>query len=198
MLNARALTDVFTKNTDQKLCKRWFLMTTNGTLLAYSKPTNIRDLRRQAAKAGLSWQEHQESAPGDITGTESGSSKVKMPSLLRTLTIETEGYNVIVRKIQPQLLLVLEGGVPPRRRTFEPRVTPEGPGDAPYPSLDGKHGGNTLSSSVSSVAESTQSIAAQNVLQLQRKKLDALASAIAKSFEESGFRMPDDGSTKIF
>ena len=198
MLNARALTDVFTKNTDQKLCKRWFLMTTNGTLLAYSKPTNIRDLRRQAAKAGLSWQEHQEAAPGDVMTTEGEPTKVTMPSLLRTLTIESDTSNVIVRKIQPQLLLVLEGGVPPRRRTFEPRVTPEGPGDAPYPSLDGKHGDNTLSSSVSSVAESTQSTAAQNVLQLQRKKLDALASAIAKSFEESGFKMPDDGSTKIF
>lgn len=173
-------------------------MTTNGTLLAYSKPANIRDLRTQAAKAGLSWQEHSESAPEESTETDGELKKITMPSLLRTLTIESESSNVIVRKIQPQLLLVLEGGVPPRRRTFEPRVTPEGPGDVPYPSLDSSHGDTTLSSSVSSIAESTQSTAARNVLQLQRKKLDALASAIARSFEESGFKMPDDGNVKIF
>lgn len=198
MLNAKALTDALTKNTDEKLCKRWFLMTPNGTLLAYSKPTNIRDLRKQAAVAGLSWQEHQEAAQGESMAADGETAKVAMPSLLRTLTIESETSNTIVRKIQPQLLLVLEGGVPPRRRTFEPRVTPEGPGDAPYPPLDANPDKSTLSSSVSSIAESTQSTASRNVLHLQRKKLDALASAIARSFEETGFKMPDEGNTKIF
>lgn len=127
-----------------------------------------------------------------------GSTKVALPSLLRTLTIESESSNVIVRKIQPQLLLVLEGGVPPRRRTFEPRVTPEGPGDAPYPASDASNAASALSSSVSSIAESTQSTASRNVLHLQRKKLDALASAIARGFEETGFKMPEEGNAKIF
>jgi hypothetical protein len=192
MLNAKALTEAFSKNSDQQICKRWFLMTPNGTLLAYSKPTNIRELRKQAAVAALSWQEHQEPARGDSM------EKIAMPSLLRTLTIESETSNIIVRKIQPQLLLALEGGVPPRRRTFEPRVTPEGPGDAPYPSPDGKPINSALSSSVSSIAESTQSTASRSVLTLQRKKLDALASAIARNFEETGFKMPEEGNTKIF
>lgn len=192
MLNAKALTEAFSKNSDQQLCRRWFLMTPNGTLLAYSKPTNIRELRKQAAVAALSWQEHQESARGDSI------EKIAMPSLLRTLTIESETSNIIVRKIQPQLLLALEGGVPPRRRTFEPKVTPEGPGDAPYPSPDGKPVNSALSSSVSSIAESTQSTACRSALGLQRKKLDALASAIARNFEETGFKMPEEGTTKIF
>lgn len=198
MLNVKALNEAFSKNTDKQLCKHWFLMTPNGTLVAYSTPTNIRELRKQAAIAGLSWREHQEPSQDDSMAAGGEHEKVTMPSLLRTLTIESESSNMIVRKIQPQLLLVLDGGVPPRRRTFEPRVTPEGPGDAPYPALEGNRVNSALSSSVSSIAESTQSTAARNVLQLQRKKLDALASAIARSFEESGFRMPDEGNTKIF
>jgi hypothetical protein len=198
MLNAKALTEVFSQNSDKQLCKRWFLMTPNGTLLAYSKPTNIRDLRKQAAVAALSWQEHQGPHRGDSVAPDGEVAKITMPSLLRTLTIESETSNTIIRKIQPQLLLVLDGGVPPRRRTFEPRVTPEGPGDAPYPPHDGKPVESALSSSVSSIAESTQSTASRGVLGLQRKKLDALAAAIARGFEETGFKMPEEGSTKIF
>ena len=198
MLNAKALSELLSRNSDDRLCKRWFLMTPNGTLLAYSKPTNIRDLRRQAAMAALSWQEHQEQSPTESSGTDGEIAKISMPSLLRTLTIESESANTIVRKLQPQLLLVLEGGVPPRRRTFEPRVTPEGPGDAPYPSQDKQSGGSALESSASSIAESTKSSASHGVLGLQRRKLDALASAIAQNFEQTGFKMPEEGSAKIF
>ena len=197
MLNAKALTELLSKNRDDKLYKRWFLMTPNGTLLAYSKPTNIRDLRRQAAMAALSWQEHQGTTPADSTGME-GEAKISMPSLVRTLTVESESANTIIRKIQPQMLLVLEGGVPSRRRTFEPRVTPEGPGDPPYSLHDKENAGSALASSSSSIAESTQSNASHSVLAVQRRKLDALALAIAQSFEQTGFRMPEEGSTKIF
>lgn len=198
MLNTKALTDVFTKNSDQKLCKRWFLITPNGTLLAYTRPTNIRELRKLAATAALSWQDHQEPAKDDSVANDTGTTKIAMPSLLRTLTIESETSNTIIRKIQPQLLLVLEGGVPPRRRTFEPRVTPEGPGDAPYPSQNGKDKEGMISSSVSSIAESTQSTASHSVLLMQRKKFDALASAIAQNFEQTGFKMPEEGNTRTF
>jgi hypothetical protein len=197
MLNAKALSELLTKNSDARLCKRWFLMTPNGTLLAYTKPTDIKDLRRQAARAALLWQEQL-----DIqrAGSEPDTNKVQMPALLQTLTIEMETGNTIVRKVQPQLLLVLEGGVPPRRSTFEPRTTPEGPGDAPYPAANTtQHNAPNLASSVSSAAESTKSVVSQSVLGLQRKKLDALAAAIAQNFEQTGFRMPDQGkNAKIF
>ena len=148
--------------------------------------------------AALSWQEQQEPQGADSTGMDGEVPKISLPSLLRTLTIESESANMIIRKIQPQLLLVLEGGVPPRRRTFEPRVTPEGPGDAPYPSQDNNLTESAIGSSASSVAESTKSNASHGVLSLQRRKLDALASAIAQSFEQTGFKMPEEGSTKIF
>jgi hypothetical protein len=197
MLNAKALSELLTKNSDARLCKRWFLMTPNGTLLAYTKPTDIKDLRRQAARTALLWQEQLDA---QRAGTEPETNKVQMPALLQTLTIEMETGNTIVRKVQPQLLLVLEGGVPPRRPTFEPRTTPEGPGDGPYPATNTtQHNAPNLASSVSSAAESTKSVVSQSVLGLQRKKLDALAAAIAQNFEQTGFRMPDQGkSAKIF
>ena len=173
-------------------------MTPNGTIIAYSQPTNIRDLRRQAAMAALSWQEHEGSPPRDSGEIDGEPSKIKMTGLLRTLTMESESSNLIIRKVQPQLLLVLEGGVPPRRRTFEPRVTPEGPGDAPYPAQDEGNIDSVVGSSASSIAESAKSSAGLGALGLQRRKLDALAAAIAQSLEQTGFKMPDEGNTKYF
>ena len=200
MLNSLALTELLSKNTDQRLCKRWALITPNGTLVAYSKPTNIRDLRKQAATAALSWQEHSEQQSSAISpDTEEPRSPGSIaPSILRTLTLETDKSNVIIRKVQPKLLLVLEGGVPPRRRGFEHRVTAEGPGDAPYPAPEDCTAGSVPGSSASSVAESTRTTASLGILGMQRRKLDALASAIAQDFEKTGFRMPDEGSTKYF
>ncbi|KAK3711491.1 hypothetical protein LTR37_009670 [Vermiconidia calcicola] len=199
MLNAKALSELLSKNSDERLCKRWFLMTPNGTLLAYNQPTHIRDLRRQAAKAALVWQEHQGTQYPDSAAADGlDASKISMPALLRTLTIEADDANLIIRKLQPQLLLVLEGGVPPRKQTFEPRVTPEGPGDATYPTQGGQSSGSAFGSSASSIAESAKSSVSQGVLGLQRRKLDALASAIAQNFEQTGFKMPEEGSTKIF
>ena len=198
MLSSKALTELLSKNSDERLCKRWFLMTMNGTLLAYTQPTNIKELRKQAAMAAISWQEHQAAANTETSDAAGDSSKVAVPSLLQTLTMETEDSNIIVRKIQPQLLLVLEGGVPPRKRTFEPRVTPENPTDNPYPSANGSDIEAKVGSSASSVAESTRSSAGQTILGLQRRKLDALAAAIAKDFDKTGFKMPEEGSTKFF
>ena len=200
MLNHKALTELFSQNIDDRLCKQWALMTPNGTLLAYSLPTDIKELRRHAAVAALSWQKQQASQQDnpDDAGEDGEPEKIALPSLLRTLTIESEASNVIVRKIQPQLLLVLEGGVPPRRRTCQPCVIPEGPGDAPYPSHERPNAESMLASSAVSLAESSKSSAALGVLGLQRRKLDAMASALAQEFERTGFKMPDEGSTKFF
>jgi len=195
MLNARALSELLTRNTDDRLCKRWFLITPNATVLAYSHPADVRDMRRNAAKAALLWQEHQDAQQTDPPAREDD--KIAMPGLLRTLTLESEEDNTIIRKLRPQLLLVLEGGVPPRRSTFEPRVTPEGPDDAPYPAQHAPVN-IAMGSSVSSAADSTKSGVFGGVLGLQRRKLDALAAAIAQSFEQTGFKMPDEGATKYF
>lgn len=202
MLNSKALSELLSKNSDGRLCKRWFIISPNGTLLAYTKPTDIRDLRRQAAIAAMSWQEHSEdqSSPDSPEGEEARSHSLSMAGLLRTLTVENENSNLIIRKLQPRLLLVLEGGTPPRKRAFEPKVTPEGPGDAPYPSLEGRDAGSVPGSSASSVAGSTKTKTGvfHKTLVLQRRKLDALASAIASNLEKTGFRMPDEENTKLF
>ena len=202
MLNYKALAELLSRNSDQRLCKRWFIMTPNGTLLAYTKPTDIRDLRRQAAVAALAWQEHSTSGDPPSSPEDDGlhSSSIAITGLLRTLTIENEKSNLIVRKIQPSLLLVLEGGVPPRKRAFEQKITPEGPGDAPYPSLQDRALESAPGSSASSVAESTKTKASSSrkTLALHRGRLDSLASAIASDLEKTGFRMPDDETTKLF
>lgn len=197
MLSAKALSELLSKNSDGRLCKRWFLMTRNGTLLAYTEPTNIQELRKQAAMATLSWQEYQDPAKNTPVDADVESGKPVISGSLHTLTVESESSNLIIRKIQSQLLLVLEGGVPPRNHTFETRVTPEGAEDAPYPSQDGDVE-PVLGSSASSAANSIRSTAASGVLALQRRKLDALASAIAVDFDRTGFKMPEDGNSKLF
>lgn len=199
MLNSKALSELLSKNSDGRLCKRWFIMTPNGTLLAYTRPSDIRDLRRQAAVAAMSWLENSEeqTSPTNLEGAESRSPSVAMTGLLRTLTVETVQANLIIRKLQPRMLLVLEGGVPPRKRAFEQKITPEGPGDTPYPGWEGGAADSVPGSSASSVAESTKTSASRKTLALQRRKLDALASAIASDFERTGFRMPDDDGTKL-
>lgn len=202
MLNAKALSEILSQNTDDRLCKRWFIFTPRGTLLAYSKTSNIRDLRRQAAKSALLWQEQLETQhhEGFSAVGQQGKAAPSQPRLT-TLTVEAESGNTIIRQIQPELLLVLEGGVPPRKRTFEPRVTAEGPGDLPYPGAAGapsqsSQPGSFVSSS--GAAESVKGNAPHGVLLLQRKKVDALAAAIADGFEKTGFKMPEEGNAKVF
>ncbi|KAK4976666.1 hypothetical protein LTR42_002709 [Elasticomyces elasticus] len=146
MLNARALSELLTKNSDERLCKRWLLMTPNGTLLAHTQPIDTRDLRQQVAMIAMSWQE-QEQVKSEVTGganRQPGNSRE-----LQTLVLESNQSNILVRRIQPRLLLVLEG--------------------------------------------SSMSTAKSGVLELHSKKLDAMATAIATEFEQTGFEMPEDG-----
>ena len=200
MLNSKALSELLSKNSDGRLCKRCFLMTPNGTLLAYTQSTDIKDLRKQAAIAAMSWQDHSEDHTSaiDPEADEPRSPRLAMTGLLRTLTMENEKSNLIIRKVQPRLLLVLEGGIPPRKRAFEQKITPEGPGDAPYPGLEDDTTQPLPGSSASSVAEGAKSNASRKTVALQRRKLDALASAIASEFEKTSFRMPDEEITKLF
>ncbi|KAK4895129.1 hypothetical protein LTR27_006735 [Elasticomyces elasticus] len=169
MLNARALSELLTKNSDERLCKRWLLMTPNGTLLAHTQPIDTRDLRQQVAMIAMSWQEQEQVKPGEPSGAnrQTGNSRE-----LQTLVLESIQSNILVRRIQPQLLLVLEGGVPPRKQSFEPRVFAE----------DG----------------SSTSTAKSGVLELHSKKLDAMATAIATEFEQTGFKMPAEGGNQLF
>ena len=198
MLNVKALAELLTRNRDERLCRRWCLITPNGTLLAYSQPTDIKDLRKQVAITALTWQEHtvQSNAP-KADADQVGMNPVQA-SRLRTLIIESETSNVLVRQLQPQLLLMLEGGIPPRKQTFEPRITAEGPDGEPL--HDAPPADSALGSFVSSQMDSSagEGNPPTSVLGLHRMKLDAMASAITSDFEQTGFKMPDETANKFF
>ncbi|KAI5369721.1 hypothetical protein Slin14017_G006000 [Septoria linicola] len=193
MLNSKGINELLSRNRDDRLCKRWYLMTLNGTLLAYSQPVDINDLRRQAAIAAISWQEHQHpDARGDdeadFTGEIREDVQVRQ-NPLHVLIIESETSNIIMRQIQEQLLLVLEGGVPPRRAAFVKSITAEGMNGVRLQSGQGERGTDVTSSTAS---DTNVSKVAANVLKLQRKKLDALADVVLGDFQATGFRMPQD------
>ncbi|KAK0354205.1 hypothetical protein LTR91_006805 [Friedmanniomyces endolithicus] len=189
MLNAKALSELLSKNSDERLCKRWYIMTPNGTLLAHTQPTDAGDLRQQVAMVALSWQEQQQTSS-------TGSDEANRKRDLFTLVLESDVHNILVRKIHPQLLLVLEGGVPPRKRSFEPRMTVEGPDGEPL--CESRTADSSLGTSVSSKVESSVSTTTAGVLGLHKKKLDAMAAAIVADFEQTGFRMPEEGSNHLF
>ena len=85
-------------------------MSPNGTLLAYSKPVQTKELRDQAALISMTWKDHCQGRqkPSVRNGTTQDHS---LKPALKTLTIETPDCNIIVRLLQPELLLVLIGRI---------------------------------------------------------------------------------------
>ncbi|KJX95335.1 hypothetical protein TI39_contig4119g00036 [Zymoseptoria brevis] len=189
MLNARSLSELLSQNRDERLCRRWYLMTPNGTLLAYSQPSDINDLRKQAAIAAICWQQHalrdaQQASNGDHEDTILQETEQRA---LEVLTVESAEDNVIMRRVQKQLLLVLEGGVPPRRSHFAKRITAEGPDGTP-PGV----------SEVDRTTADRSGDVATNVLRMQRTKLDILAGAMMAEFQKTGFAMPENTGSMVF
>jgi len=205
------------------LAKRHVLsvMSPNGTLLAYSTPVDIRDLRDQAALISMAWKEHEAAlhAKAGKGSIHSGAGQAEEnSSLLETLTIEFQYNNVIVRAIQPNLLLVVVGSVPPsRKREF--KITAEAYGDPRYPPAEHQETASTVqpeetqSTNQSSSPTGTDSGTVQRpgsiapshmsqlekdikvgVLHIQRKKVDAMTEFIRQDFDARGFVMPDDSS----
>ncbi|KEQ74551.1 hypothetical protein M436DRAFT_44326 [Aureobasidium namibiae CBS 147.97] len=197
MLNVRALNKLLTENVDNKLFVRWFIMTPNGSLMAYTLPANMKELRDQVALVSISWKEHLERKDNERFepqytqgGPNEPSKRVVRPDALETLTVEFDHRNLIVRYLQPKLLLVLEGGVPPGRKR-ELKVTAEAPGDSRYPSEDSSVSDRTdtmLGTSVGSKASTTVSSTQRlSVLHIQRRKTEIMAETIKR--ELSGFEV---------
>ncbi|KAF2205374.1 hypothetical protein GQ43DRAFT_428157 [Delitschia confertaspora ATCC 74209] len=224
MINALKLSELLTKNVDPDLYPRMFVMSPNGTLLAYSTPVDIKELRDQAALISMAWKEQDaalqaKAAKGSIQSEACQSSDSSTSSVLETLTIEFQHNNVIVRAIQPKLLLVLVGGVPPNRKPIF-KMTPEAYGGARYPSAERREEVSTsqlqqnpsISENVTperaessarnrntpSIASSTMSQKQKDIklgiLHIQRKKLDAMSKYLRAEFDAKSFVMPDDGS----
>lgn len=196
MLNSRALTDILTSNCDGSLHKRSFLMTTNGLLLAYSQQSEIRELRKQAALATLSWQEH---SGLSVTSTDDTQANAvdETSGALHTLTLESRVSNLIIRRIQPHLLLVLEGNVQHREPDFEPRINAERL-DGSSPQEQNRAAESSVGSSVSSKADSARITSPTSALALQRQRIDALAVTLSETLAHVSFKMPDMNSTRIF
>lgn len=196
-------------------------MSPNGTLLAYSKPVDIKELRDQAALISIAWKDHdtalRQRAQQSAANGEAGSSASQEPGL-ETLTIEFDNNNILVRAVQPKLLLVLVGGVPPSRK-INFTITPESYGGSRYPSdnlqvpqltsltssskdrqnqrdTEQPEGGSSFSKSPlkspAKISSQSESNVNASVLHMQRTKLDALCEFLRKDFESKGFVMPDD------
>jgi hypothetical protein len=197
-------------------------MSPNGTLLAYSTPVDIKELRDQAALISIVWKENcqgrqkpsvseqrkDSTRNNDATLNASQSSK----SALKTLTVQSQNCNILVRSIQPELLLVLVGNIPPKKsQSF--KINAEGVGDPRFPPFDAAPSRSGSSSNLllgdaasdgpdgsnKGKAPSLMSNMSQRekdvrlgVLHVQRKRLDALADHALRDFESSGFVMPAD------
>lgn len=173
-------------------------MSPNGTLMAYTTPIDIRNLRDQAALISMAWKDH----TTQLKSRSQDSTSTTQDASLETLTIETANNNIIVRAIQPSLLLVLVGAVPPSRKDKQDvfKISPEARGEARYPpTVDNSEDGNTPTSPAKPPSVlSTMSIRDRDlkggVLHIQRKKVDALTEYLRKDFDAKGFVMPDDST----
>lgn len=166
------------------------VMSPSGTLMAYTTPIDIRELRDQAALISMAWKDHSSKLSSN---PDTGS-----PPSLETLTIETSNNNIIARAIQPALLLVLVGGVPPSQKDVF-KITPEAHGDPRYPPLDLSEDGEALvgsgkAASVLSTMSSRDKDVKGGALHIQRKKIDALTDYLRRDFDAKGFVMPDDST----
>ena len=231
MLNALKLSELLAKNVDPQLYPRilyvrlppyaassnksWkSVMSPNGTLMAYSTPVDIKDLRDQAALISMAWKDHEKQLLSQLSYQDSDNSA--SPNL-ETLTIEFQQNNIIVRAIQPQLLLVLVGGVPPTRKAnFKitpevhgaPRYPPDGssdsdtqPVESPPANASLHHDdtgnlrtGKSKAASIASTMSQREKDVKSGVLHIQRKKIDALTHFIRADFDAKGFIMPEDSS----
>ena len=191
------------------------VMTPNATLLSYTTPVDMRELRDQATLISMCWKDNANAIHNSThqASSEAGSGQ---SHLLDTLTIEFDNANVIVRSLQERLLLVLVGGVPPNRQ-INFKATPEVTGDPRYPSAELKEeppdiAQERASTSVpeSSAQDFTATVSSSlpngptvmeltekekdiklGILHIQRKKADALAAYIKGEFEGANIVMPD-------
>ena len=188
------------------------VMSPSGTLLAYSTPANIKELRDQATLISMAWKDHKismEAKARETSQSADGSENASGPKTLETLTIEFDHANLIVRAIQANLLLVLVGDVPSGRSDIF-NITPEETKDPRYPPadttiptvdtnetdkevVDDKTSESQIGHSPSIDYNDTQQQDKESrlgLLHVQREKVDALCDFIRCDFDSKGFVMP--------
>ncbi|KIW04312.1 uncharacterized protein PV09_04605 [Verruconis gallopava] len=225
MLNAKELARVLNANLHPQFFSSWLVMSPNATLLAYSGSPNIQQLRDQAALLSQIWREQKAKLGGqsstsltDHFSSSASTASTIAEGALETLTIENAKSNIIIRAVQPRLLLVLIGGSPPRRPSNFFKLTAEARGDPRYPpelvSPDSGSAGSAHDSvrgdspPAEVLTHDHESFVADppaqsqhrdlsehekiEILDLQRRKIDAATEFIRGDFESKKFVMPDE------
>ncbi|KAF2837469.1 hypothetical protein M501DRAFT_937626 [Patellaria atrata CBS 101060] len=211
MLNSKKLTELLTENEHPQFYPRMFIMSPNGTLIAYRKQADVKMLRDQAALISLAWKEEDMKLKMEHSEATTEQEPTNEP-VLQTLTIESENNNILVRAIQPNLLLVVIGGVPPSRKVGF-KITPETVGGQRYPSPAlpdnvstpspervppqggsprGGYSASTSSPKAASVMSDREKDMKLGLLHIQRKKLDAISDYIKNEFDKAHFVMPEE------
>lgn len=144
-------------------------MSPNGKLVAYSRPFYVDDIKAEAAIIAMAWR------------NSSASSNASPRSPLKSLTIETESYNIMAKLIQPDLLLVLVGY---RADANGPafKVVPETVHDDLYAERDRE----SLEDDVVTLTARGSTDSKVEALMLQRRKLDRLAETIGEEAKVFG------------
>jgi hypothetical protein len=162
-------------------------MSPTGTLLVYSTPADINELRAQAAAVSSAWKTHDPDASDD-EASGGNADEVSSPGAsqtrpLETLTIEAENANIIARQLRPRFIFVLVGNLAPGQKQY-PNITPEYAGDSRYPS-------ETLSDEEIETLSEFEKDCKLGVLHVQRKRLDAMARYLLEAGYDK-FVMPPE------
>ncbi|KAF2097722.1 hypothetical protein NA57DRAFT_76531 [Rhizodiscina lignyota] len=206
MFDAIKMSRFLTNNVDEDLFPRMFIMTPNGNLLAYSTPADTKSLRDRAALISVAWKERESgtrnrsSRPGSPA---SAASSAISTGSLETITIEVDTSTIMVRAIQPNLLFVLIGAaLPNQKQDFKVFGELHGPLHSTRSGLseDSKSALGSLprgspskhSTSNASTFSQKEKDVKNGLLQIQRKKLDAMVQFLRQNFDKAGFVLPSN------
>lgn len=146
-------------------------MSPTGTLVAYSTPANIKQIRDQAALASMALADARSE-----TDTHSALSTRDSAGSIDTLTVTAEEYNLVVQQIRQDLYLVLVGKCAPQ--TIAPHGE-ENEGSGGETQLQG----NYLEQQIFST-EDTQSFA-KTLLKIHQAKTDSVVTHVRSQLESA-------------
>ncbi|KAF2670634.1 hypothetical protein BT63DRAFT_243632 [Microthyrium microscopicum] len=136
MLDSRRLNDWLQTNVEYPVIDHFLLITTSGDLLAYPRPTDIKQYRDEAALVVKAWKDSDQLLMNKynrkLPSTRNRSAHIADKEL-QALTISAQKGNIIVYAIQPRLLLVLVGAKTPPSNSTEVEFIHEAKGEARYP-----------------------------------------------------------------
>jgi len=154
--------------------------------MAYSQPTDVRQTRDRAAVTTMLWREQTAKRfDGDLDSSQSSVGS----DALKALTVEYKTHNIIVRRVQTGLLLVLVGpAVQHSMTTF--KISAEGMDDPTYPDMSTAEGLAPENISDGPEGENEGKTSNFTALHLQRLKADKLVEYIGSRLGD--YVMPDD------